>query len=245
MAKKIPVVECFGPTLQGEGALAGTSSHFLRTGGCPRKCVQCDSLHAVLPERFRATASYLEPSDIVTLLAALPQAEWITFSGGDPLMWKGLGDVIQGLRGYGYKFAVETQGDLWQGWLEDLDHVTVSPKAPGMDPDMPVQFSVLQMYVDRIGHKMCFKVVIFTEDDLDLVEELLEEFPTIPMFLSTGTDILAFEAGSVIHSQESLKRDILERTDKVITWAQERNIFHKVRIFPQLHVLIWGEKQGV
>ena len=45
----IRVSEIFGPTVQGEGALIGKPTVFVRTGGCDFRCSWCDTLHAVLP----------------------------------------------------------------------------------------------------------------------------------------------------------------------------------------------------
>ena len=39
--KKIPVVELFGPTIEGEGKLIGTQTHFIRFGLCDYKCRKC------------------------------------------------------------------------------------------------------------------------------------------------------------------------------------------------------------
>lgn len=39
--KKIPVMEVFGPTMQGEGLMSGTITHFIRTGGCGLHCTWC------------------------------------------------------------------------------------------------------------------------------------------------------------------------------------------------------------
>ena len=43
----ILIAEIFGPTIQGEGALIGLPTVFVRTGGCDYRCSWCDSLHAV------------------------------------------------------------------------------------------------------------------------------------------------------------------------------------------------------
>ena len=43
-----PIV-IIGPTIQGEGALAGRPTIFVRTGGCDFRCTWRDSLHAVDP----------------------------------------------------------------------------------------------------------------------------------------------------------------------------------------------------
>lgn len=51
---QLRIAEIFGPTIQGEGALIGETTVFVRTGGCDYRCAWCDSLHAVDPA-FRHT----------------------------------------------------------------------------------------------------------------------------------------------------------------------------------------------
>lgn len=245
MAKKIPVVELFGPTMQGEGALIGQSSHFLRTGGCSRKCVQCDSLHAVLPELFRETADYLYPDQIVERISRLPKAKWLTFSGGDPLMWD-MQLVIEALRTRTQgkmNFAVETQGDLWRPWLHQLNHITVSPKGIGMDPEKPTNWDMLKKYATELHHKMCFKVVVFRPEDIEFLEKIRKTFPSIPLYASVGTNIEGYNKGEL--DDLSLRLDILNRYRWVVDEIYARDWGHTVTILPQTHVLIWGTKKGV
>lgn len=40
---KIPVLEIFGPTIQGEGRVIGRKTMFVRTAGCDFRCSWCDS----------------------------------------------------------------------------------------------------------------------------------------------------------------------------------------------------------
>lgn len=40
---KIPVLEIFGPTIQGEGMVVGQKTMFIRTAGCDYSCAWCDS----------------------------------------------------------------------------------------------------------------------------------------------------------------------------------------------------------
>ena len=40
---KIPVMEIFGPTIQGEGMVIGQKTMFVRTAGCDYSCSWCDS----------------------------------------------------------------------------------------------------------------------------------------------------------------------------------------------------------
>jgi 7-carboxy-7-deazaguanine synthase len=60
--RTFPVIEIFGPTIQGEGAEAGLSTHFLRVGGCDYRCSWCDTMYAVDPATVRATARRLTTS---------------------------------------------------------------------------------------------------------------------------------------------------------------------------------------
>src|SRR3954449_9550536 len=86
-AKLIPIVEIFGPTIQGEGAEAGLATHFVRVGGCDYRCSWCDTMYAVDPATVRATARKLTSDDIVSELEHLPGApEWVTISGGNPAL---------------------------------------------------------------------------------------------------------------------------------------------------------------
>ena len=43
MPSKIPVLEIFGPTIQGEGRVIGRKTMFVRTAGCDYRCSWCDS----------------------------------------------------------------------------------------------------------------------------------------------------------------------------------------------------------
>src|SRR5690348_5628516 len=86
-ARTLPVVETFGPVLQGEGRMIGTPTLFVRLGYCDFKCSWCDTLYAVLPEQVRENSAQMTASAIRdrarTLDATVP---WVTLSGGNPVM---------------------------------------------------------------------------------------------------------------------------------------------------------------
>ena len=44
---ELTISEIFGPTIQGEGALIGEPTVFVRTAGCDFHCEWCDTLYAV------------------------------------------------------------------------------------------------------------------------------------------------------------------------------------------------------
>src|SRR5262245_39496571 len=126
-AKTFPVIEVFGPTIQGEGAEAGLPCCFVRLGGCDFRCSLCDTMYAVDPELVRAHATKMSASEIVSQVGELDgAASWVVLSGGNPALHE-LGGLTARLRAAGMKVAVETQGSIWREWLGDVDRLTISP----------------------------------------------------------------------------------------------------------------------
>lgn len=242
--KKLPVIEIFGPTIQGEGCIAGQRTHFIRFGGCPRRCEWCDSMHAVDPAEIKRNATYMTAKEIVDHVCSIEKIHtdtpWVTISGGDPLMWD-LKDVVAGLIYHGFLVAVETQGDLYRPWIHDIDLLTVSPKPPSAGPqDGPPKYATIDEYFRSSGpEKIAFKVVVFDEADLDFAVEIKRHYPTETLFLSIGTDVLSNLSG------DDLILDTCHRYRWLINKALERPELKGASIFPQLHVLAWAEAQGV
>src|SRR5438477_1924010 len=103
-----PVIEVFGPTIQGEGAEAGLPTHFVRLGGCDYRCSWCDTLYAVLPDEVRRNSTGMTPPEIVVRLQELgATTPWITLSGGNPALHQ-LGPLVDALHAASYFVAVET-----------------------------------------------------------------------------------------------------------------------------------------
>ena len=96
MSNQLQIMELFGPTIQGEGIMTGTVTHFLRTGGCGLRCSWCDSMFAVLPEEIKKYRRLMSTADILKELTALPYAPYVTFTGGDPCIQPLLGDRYDG-----------------------------------------------------------------------------------------------------------------------------------------------------
>jgi len=97
MSDPIRVSEIFGPTIQGEGALIGLPTVFVRTGGCDYRCAWCDSLHAVDAE-FRHEWTPMQAGEIMAEVARLSGGRplLVTLSGGNPAI-QPLAPLIDGL----------------------------------------------------------------------------------------------------------------------------------------------------
>ena len=74
-----PVIEIFGPTIQGEGAEAGLPTHFVRLGGCDYRCSWCDTMYAVDPATVRANAR--APRAPTRSSTRLERSRWSAASG--------------------------------------------------------------------------------------------------------------------------------------------------------------------
>lgn len=232
ISRTFPLVEAFGPTIQGEGPDAGLPVYFLRFGLCDYRCSWCDSMHAVDPLEVKLHAEQLDAASILARLdALLPGAGMVVLSGGNPAMHD-LGDVVLGIRERGLWSAVETQGSIWRPWLARVDRLVVSPKPPSSGMATGKHSEQHTRFLERAaeaGATITLKYVVF--DELDLAWAI-QQAHGAPCFLSVGTDLGA-------------------TTDQILTrytWLCERVIalgLAKVKVLPQMHVLAWGHARGV
>lgn len=267
--KKVPVVEIFGPTVQGEGFMIGERTTFIRFGLCDYKCKMCDSMHAVDPMKVRQNAKWMNPEDIVEELLNVQApdgqlaAQWVTFSGGNPCIHD-LSRLIWTIRGLDLthgeiKIAVETQGTFLPDWLHWCDVITVSPKSPGMGEKF--ERDKFLNFVMTFKHHKGFnvKVVIFSMADMEWATEvnnlMVDEGLGDRVYFSLGnpcppghpnTEELAELTPDNLGAQDDnlklkLLRDYRVLTEDFLQMPQ----FINVKFLPQLHVLVWANKQGV
>lgn len=240
---KLPIIEIFGPTIQGEGMVIGQKTMFVRTAGCDYSCSWCDSAFT-----WDGTGKHL----IVQMTAQEVWAElkrlggngfsFVTISGGNPALLRNMDALIAILKENSIKIGVETQGSKWQDWLYDIDELTISPKPPSSK--MTTNFSMLSTILERLRDKnnnqhISLKVVIFNQEDYDYAKEVHRRYPTIPFYLQVGNDDIT----SIDNTQ--LVSHLLEKYQMLINQVMMDEELKNVKILPQLHTLIWGNKRGV
>lgn len=239
--KKFPVAEIFGPTIQGEGPAAGRPTYFIRFGGCDYRCVWCDSMHAVEPEKV-ALLPKLTTAEIIDQLRALPKGAFdVVLSGGNPVIWD-LTQLVMELNDLGYWIHVETQGSAIRDWLRWVDEIIVSPKPPSSK--MTTEAEITQNFLkqlrqlaatQRMGSmNVSLKYVAFDETDLNYIRHHSEMLGLEELYISVGT------------KAEDATEDILMRYRMIIQQVLEHPMpISTVKILPQMHVLLWGHKLGV
>jgi 7-carboxy-7-deazaguanine synthase len=238
-AVRLPVIEIFGPTIQGEGPDAGVPAYFVRFGGCDFRCSWCDSMHAVDPAEVRANAERLATEQIVQRLGELPVGpQLVVLSGGNPALLE-LGALVLALKRDGRRVAVETQGSRWREWLADVDRLVISPKPPSSGMTGPEEMSAFRAFMSNVTPALTpvLKLVVFDRNDLDWATERHCEYPQLPFYLSAGTDI-------GLEEDETLGR-LRERYRWLCEVVAQRPDLSGARVLPQLHVIAWGTVKGV
>ncbi|MEW9503001.1 7-carboxy-7-deazaguanine synthase QueE [Jeotgalibacillus marinus] len=240
--KKIPVMEIFGPTVQGEGMVIGQKTMFIRTAGCDYSCAWCDSSFT-WDGSAKDEIRQLTVNEIVEELHQTGDDSFshVTISGGNPALLRHMGGLVDALHEQEITVALETQGSIWQDWFLEIDDLTLSPKPPSsmMKPNMAILDEIMDRLKVRHVSTYSLKVVIFDEKDLDFAQELHERYPGIPFYIQTGNDQVHEE------NDKRLVSDLISRYEWLIDRVMERPVLNRVRVLPQLHTYVWGNKRGV
>lgn len=129
---RLPFVEAFGPTLQGEGPAAGRLSSFIRFGNCNLSCSWCDTPYTWDWTRFTAADEIMQLTP-AECLERTPDAPIVIVTGGEPLMSQrkpAWGVFLAGLKARGAQVHIETNGTILPNevTLRYVDTFIVSPK---------------------------------------------------------------------------------------------------------------------
>lgn len=247
MSNIIPVVEIFGPTLQGEGPNAGARCIFVRVKGCDFKCDFCDSKFTW--NDHSSTYQEYDPTILGQHLNGLCKkfnCNRIVLTGGNPCIYD-FSAVLSELSP-NVVIDVETQGSLFPEWLEDwhIDLVVISPKPPSSH--MPDMYDRICTYITtHSGMNLAIKVPVFNKDDIEFARKYAGfvnaytnkyDKNVVKMYLSVGN--------SDVDTAEAIRDRVLADYEKLLNDInQSPEDFENVFILPQIHTLVWGNKQGV
>ena len=233
----IRISEIFGPTIQGEGALIGQPTVFVRTGGCDYRCVWCDTLHAV-DSQFRHDWKKMSAADIMDEVKKLSGGVplMVSLSGGNPAI-QPLGDLIALGQKDSYRFGLETQGSVVSAWFSDLDVLTFSPKPPSSK--METDWIVFDRCLEAAGDKpeIALKIVVFDEADYAYARDAAKRYPNLPLYVQPGNADVGEGHGVDMDGLNDRMRWLVEKVNA--------DRWFSATVLPQLHVMLWGNMRGV
>ena len=239
---KIPIMEIFGPTIQGEGMVIGQKTMFVRTAGCDYSCSWCDSKFTwdgSEKDQIQLMSAY----EIIEKLDEEAKGRYnhVTISGGNPGLLKNVSELVEALHKRGMKVALETQGSKWQDWFLDIDELTISPKPPSSC--MQTNYEMLDLIIkkleaEQVG-KFSLKIVVFNKEDFEYARNLYKKYPDADWYLQVGNDDL-----ETLDDQVLIK-SLLAKYEALIEQVMVDKELKNVKVLPQLHTYLWGNKRGV
>lgn len=250
MLNTIPVLEIFGPTIQGEGPNIGERCIFVRVKGCSYRCSWCDSKYTwnVNSSEGQNYSEDLLSKHLIGLCKE-SNCNRIVITGGNPCIYH-FESVITDLKCKGIKVDIETQGDLYPEWLSNASQIVFSPKAPSSG--MPDTYDKIVKYIEENNYiqsaDVAIKIPVFNDEDIEFARKyakFVNEFVyqhdnniNLKMYLSVGN--------SDVDTAEAIRDRVLSDYEKLLNKINKNpEHFENISILPQLHTLVWGNKQGV
>ena len=205
-------------SIQGEGTAMGMPTVFLRLFACDLRCSWCDTMYAVEGTEFTDMTQEQVLSEISRY-----ECKNVCITGGEPLIQrKELVPLAEELVNRGYRIVLETSGHKEPPEIFGTDSCVISMdcKCPSSKMENKMDFSLFE----RLGKKDQLKFVIKDIEDYNYAKKVIN----------------SHKIRSSLIFQPVYGSDL--------TWLGEsvlQDKLHNVRVMPQLHKLMWGEKKGV
>jgi 7-carboxy-7-deazaguanine synthase len=215
-------------SIQGEGALVGVPSVFIRTSGCNLRCAWCDTPYT----SWQPEGVEMDLDRILDEVKAHP-ARHAVVTGGEPMIAPEVVPLTERLGAMGLHVTVETAGTVFQPVFCDL--MSISPKLANSTPNdraaaqhdrLRIQPSVMQELMGRYSYQL--KFVVQRPQDMDEIRALVEQLHApreCVILMPEGTDAAQLRERSM--------------------WVAEICKDEGFRFSPRLHVDIWGNQRGV
>lgn len=224
-------------SIQGEGNEAGKPTIFIRFTGCDFKCHFCDSKHTWLKSNKDIK---LSAEDLFERVKEL-KIKHVTLTGGNPALYKEpMKEFVKILKENGYEISIETQGSIYRDWFKYIDNIVISPKnIPNRPLNEEEYKETIQKIIDNHKKTLIIKIPVFNDDDIKWIKNFVKFDGDYKLFLSVGNEYLNDDDISKFRDK------ILTKYEWLINKVLEDEELHKCIVLPQIHTLIWANKQEV
>ena len=205
-------------SIQGEGVEIGLPTVFVRLFACDLRCSWCDTMYAVEGRDFKKMT-------VGEVRAGIEEfgCKRVCITGGEPLIRKDeAGELAEELIKDGYGIVLETSGHKMPPPVFWTDNCVISMdcKCPGSGMQGRMDFGLFE----KLRPRDQLKFVIADEADYEYAKQILSKY-------SIAANIIFQPAGG-----------------QGLGWITERVLdenLKQVRVLPQLHRIIWGDRRGV
>lgn len=224
MNKPLEIVEIF-KSINGEGDEIGHRTVFVRTFGCSANCPGCDTSFA--KGKKTKNVKNILAQEIVDFCKPYG-IKHVTFTGGEPFEQPNIHLVIKYLIQQGMSVTVETNGIYKPREVCDYMHVVVSPK-PWMlvDKNRDAYY-----YWSKMNATFKFAGA---PADVDRIRKWFRILRLRKAYIQPWIDPKAV-------SVEELNKAYLDLMEVVHEKFKEGE---DIRVVPQFHKYVWGNKRGV
>jgi len=219
-------------SIEGEGIRTGRIATFIRTFGCPCRCVFCDSMYS-----NEVTAGVeikdLTVSEIVDYCKE-QGTPYVTLTGGEPLVQPEMLQLIEELLDEGFEVNVETSGAvdiglfkkalftseasyLWDKLIFTVDYKSISS---GANHQM-----IVSNFTESLDSWDVVKFVVGTNEDLDDMKRVVDLIKE------------SYSSEDLPHIFVSPVFGSIEPSD-IVEYIKNNNMFD-VRMQLQIHKYIW------
>lgn len=223
-------------SIQGEGALTGVPSVFVRTSGCNLRCVWCDTPYA----SWRPEGPEMSVEAILAETRRMG-ARHVVLTGGEPMIARGIHELAAALRADGRHITIETAATIPPGGIA-CDLASLSPKLRNSAPDAAAEPAwrerherdrwspdVVRGWLDRGEGEWQLKFVVTAPEDVAEIEGMLAALgrpvpPDRVFLMPEGTSL------------EALRR----KAAWLVDVCRERGY----RYAHRLHVELFGNRRG-
>lgn len=208
-------------SIQGEGIQSGCPTIFVRLTGCNLRCKWCDTQYAY--DEGREMTS----NEIIAEINKYP-SKLICITGGEPLTQTGTEALIGELLEAGYNINLETNGSINIGKVSTkYDEILISLDIKCPSSQMETKMDLTNIGLLKANDQLTF--VIQDIQDYEYAKTIIQEHQPECNIIFTPVNGIELKW-------------LVEKVLEDQSHYEELGI--NVRVLPQLHKIIWGQKRG-